>query len=1207
MKKTLFLLALLFSNIFSFSQQNDDQSLLWEITGNGLKSPSYLYGTMHVSSKLAFHLGDTFYRALQQAEVIALESDPGKWMEEMFDSKSAMSMNGYSSYLNFDSDKNFYEKLTSVEFPDKKTLTNALRNKHALQNGFLYRGSSYGNEYEETTYLDLFIYQYGKKNKKTVVNLENHEETNLLQIMAMLPDTGLTKEEKKQRSKKRKSYYSKWNEDMTVSEALEEAYRNGHVNVIDSIMKLTSRSDNYMKYFLYARNRIMADGMDSLMKTKKIFVGIGAAHLAGEEGVIQMMKDMGYSMRPVKRNITQFAKDQKNKIEEFFIPVPFKKQTTKDGYITVNMPGKLYETPGKDGDIQYFYPEMTNGGYFFIRRFNTFSPFHELNPKEWAKRVDSLVFENIEGKILSEKKITVSGYDAKDILNKTRKGDYQRRIIIYTPLEVLFFKMSGTGEWVKDFGDQFFNHIQLNRRSEQEYTYTSHLNDYQITFPTAPVHNVHAEKISQSQRHIVHSFNEKDSAYYLLFSSHINDLSYIEEDSFEVKFLARTFFEQLDSAEIDTVILLDNKTATARGTLNNKSIFVKTLLKRNFYFVLVAQGTESNANKYFDSFDYSGDFKTIKPHLLVDTILGFSVETTDHPDAVQTLSYSVQKTRSWEDKNPWDSYRSRRYFYSDETQERVYLHYYKFVDYYTSKSLDDFWESELSNYTDDTYIIDKKTIDNNDTVPTCHLLLADTNSTKRIEIKKYLNQGVLFTIKTTYDSIAPKSQFIDTFFKTFQPSRDSLIGKVITENCADSFFADLRSMDSLRVKKAVELVNRITFEKQHIDSILWYATNYEFPDNDEEGTKVYLIRELGYIKSPRVIKLLTQLYENSDEDYEEQFAALKGLAQVGTKNAYKALGKLLMNNPPIASSTRNVEYLFNYLDDSLSLNKQIYPELWDLMLYDKYRVSVYELSTSMLDSGFIKSKSYKKYKPLILRRAKYLTQDEEDVERRIRLSGRDYYYKDGEKIYFEKYLIDQFSKTKYLKLLIPFYKKDKDVQKYFTKMYQSQNNENRYVAAVLFAQNNLTVPDSVLQVLSSSANYAYPFYHDLKLAKKLKWFTPSEFSQEKMAKSILYAGSSSIDPEEDSINFVKKVAYTEGGKTGYIYCYKSESSYGHKWYLHYAGVMPEDSTQIMPYLDFDFVDRKITVYNEKEIDKEIENSLKKLYLRNRKRAKKYRY
>src|SRR5688572_25614962 len=51
-------------------------SLLWEITGNGLKQPSYLFGTMHVSDKLAFHLGDSFYNAIKSVNVVALETNP---------------------------------------------------------------------------------------------------------------------------------------------------------------------------------------------------------------------------------------------------------------------------------------------------------------------------------------------------------------------------------------------------------------------------------------------------------------------------------------------------------------------------------------------------------------------------------------------------------------------------------------------------------------------------------------------------------------------------------------------------------------------------------------------------------------------------------------------------------------------------------------------------------------------------------------------------------------------------------------------------------------------------------------------------------------------------------------------------------------------------------------------------------------------------
>ena len=57
-------------------------SLLWEISGNGLKKPSYLFGTMHVSDKLAFHLGDSFYTAIKSADVVALETNPETWQDD---------------------------------------------------------------------------------------------------------------------------------------------------------------------------------------------------------------------------------------------------------------------------------------------------------------------------------------------------------------------------------------------------------------------------------------------------------------------------------------------------------------------------------------------------------------------------------------------------------------------------------------------------------------------------------------------------------------------------------------------------------------------------------------------------------------------------------------------------------------------------------------------------------------------------------------------------------------------------------------------------------------------------------------------------------------------------------------------------------------------------------------------------------------------
>ena len=383
-----------FLGFVSFSvsaQTNKNQSLLWEITGNGLKAPSYLYGTMHVSNKIAFNLGDTFFLALDKADVIALESDPGEWMEEMFATKSSMLLNGYRDYLDFETDKNFYKLLASAENPDKKALISALRDKHSLQNGFLYRSSFSEDEFEESTYLDLFIYQYGKKNKKKVLNLEEMEETNILQIKSMIPDPKLDEAKTKEKEKGKKDYDAQWDENKTVAEALEDAYRDGNITVIDSIMKMTSYSDNYLKYFLYERNKNMVRRIDSLLKFNKLFIGIGAAHLPGKEGVIEMLREKGFQLRPVTRTITDFAKNKKNNIEETFLPVAFKPSTTKDGYISVNVPGKLYETPGENGDIQYFFPEMINGGFFLISRFNTFTPLQQFKPKHWQEKIDSLL------------------------------------------------------------------------------------------------------------------------------------------------------------------------------------------------------------------------------------------------------------------------------------------------------------------------------------------------------------------------------------------------------------------------------------------------------------------------------------------------------------------------------------------------------------------------------------------------------------------------------------------------------------------------------------------------------------------------------------------------------------------------------------------------------------------------------------------------
>ena len=171
-----------------------EKSLLWEISGNGLETSSYLYGTMHVSKKIAFRLDDVFYEALDKSEIVALESDPETWLEseDRFGSDSQNKGYGFNT-------KGFYTHSFAFQHPRKKDLASYLAFEERLVNSILYRTNENSQNFEEDTYLDMFIYQAGSRFNKPILALEKLEESSALvgraslNSMKMKPDEWLQK------------------------------------------------------------------------------------------------------------------------------------------------------------------------------------------------------------------------------------------------------------------------------------------------------------------------------------------------------------------------------------------------------------------------------------------------------------------------------------------------------------------------------------------------------------------------------------------------------------------------------------------------------------------------------------------------------------------------------------------------------------------------------------------------------------------------------------------------------------------------------------------------------------------------------------------------------------------------------------------------------------------------------------------------------
>ncbi len=53
----------------------NNNSLLWQVSGNGLNKPSYLYGTIHVISQNDYFLGKNVVRKIQKSDELIMEID----------------------------------------------------------------------------------------------------------------------------------------------------------------------------------------------------------------------------------------------------------------------------------------------------------------------------------------------------------------------------------------------------------------------------------------------------------------------------------------------------------------------------------------------------------------------------------------------------------------------------------------------------------------------------------------------------------------------------------------------------------------------------------------------------------------------------------------------------------------------------------------------------------------------------------------------------------------------------------------------------------------------------------------------------------------------------------------------------------------------------------------------------------------------------
>lgn len=298
MKRTLWLaLSFVFAGLFTFGQTGKTLSpapstntLLWRISGKGLQKPSYLFGTMHLLCADDIALSDSLKTAISRADNVYLELDMNN-MFEMLGAMQHMSMKGdttLADLLSQDEYKKvkayFHENAGMLSFEMLQTY------KPLLTASMIAEQQSAACDHMIS--MEQLIMEEAKSNDVTIKGLETMDFQ--LGIFDKIPY--------KLQAKQLYQMITQSNDKSDESEIklLTDAYRKQQ---LEKLEEMTKKEDMGMASFtdllLYSRNADWAKKMQKLMPEKSVVVAVGAGHLPGGKGVINLLRQAGYKVEPV--------------------------------------------------------------------------------------------------------------------------------------------------------------------------------------------------------------------------------------------------------------------------------------------------------------------------------------------------------------------------------------------------------------------------------------------------------------------------------------------------------------------------------------------------------------------------------------------------------------------------------------------------------------------------------------------------------------------------------------------------------------------------------------------------------------------------------------------------------------------------------------------------------------------------------------------
>ena len=288
MKRLLSILLLSFSLLPLQSQ------LLWQVSGHGLAQPSYLFGTHHMIPISFLDSVPGLFRAFNRCDAVVGEMV----MNSIDASEKIMQASTLPQGLTMDSLLNA-DDYAMVDAGLRAVLKIGLKELALMKPAVIrtmYETELYRQHtgFDDGTQSDSYFQQIAMQQGKEVIGLEDVNT----QIALLFGNA-----DQKREALLLVETVSHREEGLREIETLNALYKAGEIDRLVEMAQeqgdpLAMTPEEYDR-MVDDRNLSWLEQLPDLMQARPCFIAVGAMHLGGEQGLVQLLRKEGYKVKPV--------------------------------------------------------------------------------------------------------------------------------------------------------------------------------------------------------------------------------------------------------------------------------------------------------------------------------------------------------------------------------------------------------------------------------------------------------------------------------------------------------------------------------------------------------------------------------------------------------------------------------------------------------------------------------------------------------------------------------------------------------------------------------------------------------------------------------------------------------------------------------------------------------------------------------------------